>query len=335
MIRRGLTMYECNYSREPVNFRLLGLRLLKKIWLVPVSLVAGIILVLGVYLFYKLAVTGRTYQVENIYYIDFAEDSGGTQYTWVNQYTWSTLADMDVFIDGIYDELGGSVSRDDLCKYSDCTVESDGRYLYLRITTPNPELSKKISAAYEKTLFAFCEAHKEFNSIVCEHSGEVKENSNLRIKEVGIIGAVAGLMVLLVIWLTLDVTDTSIYIPSTIEARYHIATLTAKCMPEFEENCKHMLMGKSKVALIMCDEGNESVELPGINTVSFENPCVKVGAMSAVRECDGVVVCVKAGAHNGKQLERLIEQLCRQDVDIDAVMLIHEDEKLIRKYYRG
>ena len=136
-------MWECNYSKEPVNYRLLWLKLLKKIWMIPASMVAGAIVVFGIYFLYKTVITGRTYQVENIYYIDFAEDSGGTQYTWVNQYTWSELADMDVFINGIYEDLGGSVSKEDLQKYSDCTVEADGRYLYMRITTHDPELSKK------------------------------------------------------------------------------------------------------------------------------------------------------------------------------------------------
>jgi len=326
-------MYECNYSREPVNFRLLALKMLKRIWLIPVSIVAGIVLICGTYYLYKTAVSGRTYKVTNIYYIDFAEDTSGKQYDWVNQYTWNTLADMDVFIDGVYDSLTGTVSKEKLCEYSDCTVESDGRYLYLYVTTPDPALSKEISDAYEKELFAFCDKHKEFNSIVCEHSGEAVDNSNIRTGAVSVVGGCVGLLVLLVIWILIEMNDTSIYLPSTIEERYHIPTLGCASMKEFEENCKFLLKGE-KTAVVFADSAHGEIKLPGTDTVLFDNICEFPDLTDGVRECSKVVVAVKSGNKNGKTFERLIEQLKRQDIRIDGVMLTEEDSKLIKSYYR-
>lgn len=328
-------MYECNYAREPLDFRLLWCQILKKIWLIPASIVAGAVIVCSLYYLYKTVVTGRTYQVENIYYIDFAEDSSGAQYDWVNQYTWSTLADMDVFIDGIYDELGGTVSKEDLREYSDCTVESDGRYLYMRITTPSPVLSERVAAAYEKTLFAFCDAHKEFNAITKEHSGEATENSNIRVTEVSIVGACLGLLIVLVVWLISDINDTSIYIPSTIEKRYHINTLTCKSMPEYYDNVKRTIDTGSKVAVVYVDSNHEEVTFEGVNTVSFENVCIEKGHMDEIKELGKCVIALKAGGHNGKMFERVLEELGRYDVSILTVMLTNEDTKLIKRYYKG
>lgn len=327
-------MWECNYSREPINYRLLWLRLLKKWWAIPASIIAGAVIVFGVYFFYKTGIQGRTYLVENKYYINFAEDSSGKQYDWVNQYTWSELADMNVFIDGIYDDLGGSVSKDELRKASDCTIEADGRYLYMRITTNSPELSQKIADSYEKTLFAFCDSHKEFKEIVCEHKGEVKENSNIRVTEMLILGGILGLLVLVTYLLIKEINDTSIYIPATLEYRYHIPTLGAKSMEEYEENCRHFLNGK-KTALIYVDEEG-AVEIPSaIDVKPFKNPCLNPEGLKELGTFGARVLAVKAGNHNGKMIERVIEELSRLNIKIDAFVLTDEDASLIKKYYRS
>lgn len=327
-------MWECNYSREPVNYRLLWLKLLKKWWVVPASALAGAVVVFLSYFLYKTVITGRTYQVTNIYYIDFAEDASGAQYDWVNQYTWSTLADMNVFIDGVYDELGGKVSKEEICSYSDCTVESDGRYLYLRVTTKDQELSKEVSEAYEKTLFAFCDSHKEFNNIVKEHDGEVIENSNIRVAEISILGAVFGLLCCFIVVLVKEISDTSIYIPATLEYRFHIPTLTASSMKEYHENCARFLSDKKNISLVYVDKNHVKADV-GFPVTEFENPCDNPKLLKSISAADGVVLCVKAGNHNGKMTERVIEQLGRYGIEITATMLSGEDEKLISRYYKG
>ena len=43
---------------------------------------------------------------------------------------------------------------------------------------------------------------------------------------------------------------------------------------------------------------------------------------------------VEAGARNGKRVERIIEQLKRQDVELSGAFLYNEDEKLLKHYYR-
>ncbi len=326
-------MFECNYSREPVDFKLLWLRMLRKIWLIPVSIIAGAALVCGFYLCVKLAIMGRSYTVENIYYIDFAEDSSGKQYDWVNQYTWSSLADMNVFIDEIYADLSGEVSKEVIRNSSDCTVEADGRYLYMRVTTKSEELSMKISGSYEKALFSFCKEHKEFKNIVCEHKGEVFDSSNLRITELSIVGAVVGLFVYILIFSLAVMSDTAVYIPSTLEKRYHIVTLGCQSMPEFNDNCSCLLKDAEKVALVYVDKEQEKISIPGKNVEVFENPCVKEGLMEGIRACSGAVVFVKAGVNNGKMTERVLEQLSRHEVKVLALALVGEDLDYIKRYY--
>ena len=54
----------------------------------------------------------------------------------------------------------------------------------------------------------------------------------------------------------------------------------------------------------------------------------------ALRKCDKVMILVRAGAKNGKMLERAIEQIRRQDLEIAGAFLFSEDKKLIKQYYR-
>ena len=203
----------------------------------------------------------------------------------------------------------------------------------MRITTPSPELSEKVAASYEKSLLAYVGEHKEFKEIRCEHHGEVKEKTNLRVAEVSILGAIAGFLLWLVIAVIKECMDTSVYIPATLEYRYHIPTLGCPSMKEYEENCRHFLEGK-KTALVCVDEAS-GVKLAGAGeTVCFDNPCEKPEGLKGIGACEKVVVAVKAGAHNGKRLERVIEELTRLDIKIDATLLVDEDATLIKRYYR-
>ena len=54
----------------------------------------------------------------------------------------------------------------------------------------------------------------------------------------------------------------------------------------------------------------------------------------ALRKCDKLVLFVRAGAKNGKMIERAVEQIRRQDLEIGGVFLFDEDKKLIKQYYR-
>lgn len=330
-------MYECNYSREPVDFRLLGLKMLKKIWWIPLAALIGAVVIFGAYFFVKVVVNGRSFRVTNIYYIDFAEDSSGAQYDWVNQYTWCELADMDVFIDPVFEAINGSVSKEELIKYTDCTIEADGRYLYFRTATPDAVLSKNIADAYEKALIAYTDAHKEFKNIVKESGGEAIENTNIRVGAVSLIGAIVGLVLLVFIWTLVDINDTSIYVPATLEWRYHITCLGAPSMEEYEETSENVLYQAEKVAVVKLEEDSSSPAVyaeEGIVVDYFENPVNNKGIFEKLKDYDKVLIAVKYGAHNGKRLERLFEACKRLDINIAGTILCDEDEKLIKRYYR-
>lgn len=335
-------MYECDYSREPVNFRLLGLRLLKKIWLLPLGMLIGAVLIGGFYYFSRMVLGGgRTYQAETIYYLDFAEDSSGAEYDWVNRYTWSELIHSDFILDHIYEKMQTEMTKDEIVASTTATLESDVRYLYTRCTTHNPEQSIRLARAMESAIVAFGEHHKEFNNVEISRYPEfAKDNSNIRTVNAIILGALIGFFAVLIYWLVKATVDTSIYIPSTLENRFHIPALGAFAMEEFFVNKDLMLVNKNRLAFVSVDEDegilNEAVTaFDKTENVIVTNVLSNQDSINKIKECDGLVVVVKAASHNGKKVERIVEQLARLNINIDGFLLVNEDPSLIKKYYRN
>lgn len=334
-------MWECEYSREPVDYRLLWLRFLRKIWIIPVAVLAGIVLVGACHFYVKAAARGgRTYQAESVFYIDFAEDARGEEYDYYNYFTWSEVIHTDFFMDQVCEKMAGELSGDEIISYITATIESDVRYLYVRCNTHSPELSVKLASIMEEILPKFADIRKEIRTIELAKAGDTaRDSTKLRIGNACFLGGCLGLGISTLWILIALILDTAVYIPSTIEKRYHITCLGAVFMPEFAPNWKYVLQGSVNIAEVFVDEDlrEEGFTVPGDikrRIVSCRNPAEHPEELDRIRECEKVLLVLKAGCRNNKAFERLIEQLGRQDIEVTAVILADADEKLLSAYYR-
>lgn len=328
-------MWECKYAREAVDYRLTFLRLLKKIWLLPLSALLGCILVGGVYYMSKLCFgNGRTYQTETMFYIDYSSNVSEDENYYFNKQTWDDVITTDFFTERLIQGTNGEFGKEELIEATYAGVETDVRYLYTRCTTKDPAKSELIDAALEKAVLEFGEDHKEINSIRVEKKNTT-DVSNIRLFTAALVGAVTGLIACVVIWLVLEVSDTSVYLPSTLERRYKIISLGAPSMPEFETNCKLLLEGKSNIKVVAACE---KTDISGLDLktayTACGNPVEYAEAASLLKDADNVIVAVKAGAHNGKRLERTLEELERLGAKVTYFVLTGEDKRLIERYYR-
>lgn len=335
-------MWECEYSREPVDYRLLWLRFLRKIWIIPIAMLAGIVLVAACHYYARtVARGGRTYQTESVFYIDFAEDAQGEKYDYYNYFTWGEVIHTDFFMDQVYEEMAGELSMDEIISYITATIDSDVRYLYVRCNTHSPELSMKLASVMEEIVPKFADIRKEIRSIEIAKAGDgASDSSKLRIGNACFLGGGLGLGISL-FWILAALTvDTAVYIPSAIEKRYHVTCLGAPFMPEFAANWKYVLKDAVKIAKVFVDEDfrDEEFEIPGDKkrkVVSFRNPAEHPEELDRIRECEEVLLVLKAGRKNDKMFERVLEQLGRQDIRVTAAVLADADEKLLSAYYRS
>lgn len=334
-------MWECEYSREPVDYRLLWLRFLRKIWIIPIAVLAGVVLVAACHFYARTAARGgRTYQTESVFYIDFAEDVQGNEYDYYNFFTWGEVIHTDFFMDFVCEKMGGGLSEDEIASYITATIDSDVRYLYVRCNTHSPELSMELASIMEEIVPKFADVRKEIQAIEVAKAGDsVRDSSKLRIGNACLLGGGLGLGISM-LWILIALTvDTAVYIPATIEKRYHITCLGAPFMPEFAANWKYVLKGSVNIAKVFADEEfrDEEYEIPGDQERKiscFRNPAEHPEELDRIRECEEVLLVLRAGCKNNKNFERLLEQLGRQDIGVTAVILADADEKLLSAYYR-
>lgn len=335
-------MWECEYSREPVDYRLLWLRFLKKIWIVPIAVLIGSILVGAVYYYARTTARGgRTYQAESIFYIDFAEDGQGTEYAYYNYFTWGEVIHTDYFMDNVYEKMNHELTMEELTEYITATVDSDVRYLYVRCNTHSPELSVRLAGIMEEIVPQFADLREEIKSIEVAKAGDfAKDSSKIRMGNAFFLGAFAGFVISVIAILLVLIIDTAVYLPNTLEKRCHILCLGTDCMLEFQENCKYVLSASEKIACVSVADENGADALTKVlgnkkEIIACKNPVHHPEELERIRSCDKVVVCVKAGCKNAEETARLLEQFARQEIEVTATMLVDVNEKLVLKYYRS
>ena len=338
-------MWETQYAREPINYRLFFLKMLKKIWIFPLAALLGAAIVGGVYCLVNFGIKdGYKYQARTIYYVTYATDAEGKEYDYYNYFTWQELIHTDYFTEGLSDALGGKLSKDEIISDTYATVESDVRYLYTKSSAGTVDEAIALEKEVQKLMLAFPDNKKEIESIVIVDEPGVDDTEDISlifVKRAVIFGAVIGLIAAVIFSIFYACVDTSVYLPSTLEKRYGIPALGAPSMKEFGANCERFLGEKRKIAVIKTDdtdvssvkeicEGRETVV---VDDLFAENADGSI--YSKIRECDASVIIVKAAAHSGKRIERIVEQLSRQDIKPDAFALTGEDKWLIKAYYKG
>ena len=100
---RGKIMWETEYAREPINYRLFFLKMLKKIWMLPLSALAGGLIIGGIYYVVNMVIgDGYIYRARTIYHIEYAQDGDGVEKEYYNYFTfkqWGHASSYDLCID--------------------------------------------------------------------------------------------------------------------------------------------------------------------------------------------------------------------------------------------
>lgn len=341
-------MKTLEFAQETMDYKLFWLKFIKKIWVVLAAVVIGTIVV-GVP-YYLKGITfgeGPSYKVVSQYYLDYDEDGSGAVYEYFNYYTWDEIADTDEFLSFLRSHLaaGNDKSDEELKSATSASVESDTRYLYTTVVTKSPEEALLMARAMELSIMDFAQVQKELKDVKLVTSPKEAEITypDVRWERAFILGAVLGLFVGITGLCIFIVCDESVDLPITIEKRYEIRALGCDSFPESKNNICYHLKGKKSLALICT--GADKTEV----VKSFFEECLEEKVLVRVYEEDvlskdfdfeklrceeGVVLLIKAGAHNGKRIERIVQQLRRQDILPDGAWLLFEDKKLLKHYYR-
>ena len=355
---RGI-MRECAYGREPLDLKLLLLRLLKKIWIVFLAAILGALFCGCIYFLNKIVFgEGITYEAVSAYYVDYGTDPlTDNTFTYINGATWNDVwVHSDAFVEEILAKAGDEAQKitgapltaEDIKAAVSAALEADLRVPITTVRTENPDLTLLLCRALEETMLEFGESGelKEINSIRLVISPEAAVRSILddRTGRACILGAILGAFFALIGLCLYYMLDDSVHVPETFEYRYGIPMLGTLKTAELSQNFAHLFREKKKISLLSVEPetavgdvekelrtvleadpyDKEFVCMPGIE----QSPEV----LERLRETDGLLLLIEAGAHDGKRIEHHLQLFKKQDIEITAALLIHADEKLLRAY---
>lgn len=398
-------MWECDYGKEPLDIRLLVLRFLRRSPVILLAALLGAVCIGGPYFLRKVTFgPAKEYEAVTDFYIDYAVQESGEEYTYFNQTTWTQLITDDVFTDKILmymsgmklpavtdepqkvslqdaEEWSGSlpdiekaagITKQELREYLYATMLSDTRIVTTTITTNDPALTMKIEKALLQAMEEFGREQKEIADVrILQEPAEASlVIADVRTFRACMLGAVIFVFVTVFYLLIYFVLDEGIYIPATFERRYGVPMLGTICSGELTILVEKLFSGEetsSEPVLVSADgtvvleQVREALSEAGIRATLDENLNEILSKLDEGRtpekgnharrgeETDRraetlrkehfgrvknrkLLLVVKAGAHNGKRIEKLLDFCKKCDLEVAAALLWEADEKLIRAY---
>lgn len=360
-------MWEWNYAKEPFDMKLLVLRLVKNIRIPVIAALLGAAIIGGGYFLIGTLFGGPDmYEATSTYYVEYATDpQNGNEYTYINYASWDTWIKSDYFVDMIWSEALESgldaekcgIEKQDLPSFLAADLPSDLRMPTSTVKTENEELTGILVSAVEKSFLTFANAQKEIDAIKVVDTTQVSlVDKDIRTLRACILGAVLSVFFTLVIMLLSFIADDGVYLPQTFACRYGIPALGAvtgygedlKLQKGTMENIGYRFSNCKTIAVTSVEEETDLRAVASLLAKQQETDkeyiCIPAilqvpEAGEILRETDGILLLVKAGACNGKQIEKTLHQLKIQDCKVEGVLLTDADEKLINAYertgYRG
>ena len=359
-------MPECHYEKEPLDLRLILLRVWKQKWLIAAVTLLGTLIFGGGYYLKNIVIPPTQYAAMSLYQVEYKMDPiSHLEYTYINSDTWRRWMSTQEFLDILYGNLEGTdearIDRETMKSYLSAELLTDLRMPDTIVTTPDPQLSLRLAAAVEESMVDFAGIQQGIESIsVVDPAVDTVVSNDARPLNACILSAGVSFLLILALVLLVEISADSIWLPATISKRFGVKVLGTAEAKTLGENVRYLLQGKDRVGVLAVEE---NTDIAGVVRLlkAAEGKIVEVEAVEAknagsaaaphrqwiplpsvelcpevcetIRSLDGLVLSVNAGRGQSKRLEEMLAYLKTQDCAVDAVFLAEADESLIRQYY--
>lgn len=349
-------MWEASYGKEPFDLRLTVLRLIRNLNKILALTVLGTVLFGGGYYVKNvLLAPAPEYSVTSTYKVQYVEEPAQSGDYYINEATWNTLMDTQEFLSAVQGHLaelatGNSAAEvsvkemttDELAEMISAKLPSDFHVPTTIVVAGDPEQCILLAKAVERTMeneFVTMMNREVLSVKVLDPSVSAEEvQTDVRPVRAFALSAILSFFFVTVIFLLKETGDDSIWLPATLRRRYGLPVLGSINSVEFAENVKYLFRGMERIAVCSVNEdvdpGDVVAQLQDkVTAIATPTPLLSPEVCEKLREMDGILLVVKAGAHAGKPLEYVMEMLEQQDCKITAAILWDADETLIRAYY--
>lgn len=361
-------MWECSFSEEPVDLKLMCLKMMRKTGIILAATVLGALALGGIYFLKETVFSPETaYRVVGETFIDYIPEEGyGISRVYITDEAWESLAKSDAFVESIISDVsaqGYTVSAEEIRNSIDASVISDSFVVTTTVYAREEQLAVAINEALQNAIVNFCVVRQEVAEsfiMTCPQEAE-KRNASRDTLVAALIGAVLGFSAALVTCLISFLMDDSVYLPVSFEKRYGIPMLGTLQAKELAANAEKFCEGCSQLAVVgVCEEipteevvetlrdkltdtAPETENAQGTEDKSHTESTRIFGAgtvettsawLSKLAEAEGVILAIAAGRRDGRQIEKIIDFLKKQEVNIKAAVLCNADEALLARYYK-
>ena len=359
-------MWEGNYGKEPFDLRLTVLRLIANLDVVLVFTIAGTLLFGGGYYVKNVLLNAeKQYSATTVYRVEYVvEEEKDVGIVYINEMSWNTYLHSQEFLDAVMVHLsetdyltnenvsGGltewvvSVTKEEVAESLTAYLASDLRVPSTTVITDSEEKSLIIAEAVEQAMITdFPKGIREISDIrvIDEPHAALEVIPDVRPVRAFALSAVLSCFFTVVIMLLKETGDDNIWLPSTIRKRYGVRVAGTIESQQLSENLHYFYEGKKKVAVCTMQSRLDPAEILTVLREKLDDdmaewfaapsPVLCPESCRVLREAEGILLAVQAGAHAGKQLEDCLEYLSQQDCDVTSVILWGADERLIKAYY--
>lgn len=351
---------------ESLNLRSFYLRLIRKIWIVPIAAVIGALIGAGIYSLVTITFgPEKTYRSESRLYISFAYDENkGSLVDWYNAYTWTNmLLPTDDILNPIMENLaeqGVSAERDQVLASIKAEIPSDVRLMLLTVENRDKAFADAVTKAAIKSLEHYGAINDAFDSIKLLGTSEAElVLYSDKTVVAAVFAAVVFMIATVMVMFLKDSLDDAVYVPEDMEKRYGLSVLGTI----MKGNTGSFYRNELIAALSKRTKGGENIYV--IATDSVEDDVHSTADCNVLKEVlgdslgadmpnlmpltapgkvldnyrklstsDGVILAIPYGLSNGSMNEHVISQLKKHDCPIVGLLLVRADEKFMNRYYR-
>lgn len=354
-------MLEAQYGREPFDLRLTVLRLIRNIHIIILVTALGTVAFGGGYYVKNvLLVKSHYYKAASTYKVEYTDEPSKSGDYYINEMSWNTYVQSGDFLDALAETMAAmgvqQVEQQELAGMLSAALASDIHVPSVTVTTESAELSIGIEQAVEKTMTGyFAESNPQISEIKVIDPAVAAEEVEPDVRPVRavILSAVLSGFFAIVVFLLYELGNDGIWLPASVRRRYGLKCVGTIESRELWTNLEYIFSDMKKVAVCTAEDEadpkavaailsdrtissqikSESIKLTHTEWIPVPAPVICPESAQCMRDMDGVILCVNAGSHAGKRLERVLEFMKEQDIDVTAVLLNSADEWLIRTYY--
>lgn len=264
----GEQKYNYNYGKEAFDLRLTLLRMWYRLPVIAFVTAAGALVFGGAYYVKNVLLrTTHFYAATSVYRVEYAaEDVEDMLRSYINEMSWNTYVQSQMFLDLVQTHLGEGEPLTDreLGESLEAFLWSDVRVPAIQVTTKRAEDTERITRAVEKVMEEDFRL-QEIASVRVIDPGRVEEVlPDVRVGRAIVFSAILSCFFAVILLLLKESVDESIWLPGSIRRRYGLRTVGTLESRELVQNLQYFFYGENGPdSGISAESGTENRRITG------------------------------------------------------------------------